>query len=43
LAAAESGSSSGIPTALWIVIGVVAIAVIAFVALSRRRRAEEEA
>jgi len=43
LAAAESGSSSGIPTVLWVVLGLVAIAVIAFVALSRRRRAEEEA
>ena len=43
LAAAESGSSSGMPTVLWVVLGLVAIAVIAFVALSRRRRAEEEA
>ena len=43
LAAAEGGSSSGIPSVLWVVLGLVVVAVIAFVVLSRRRRGEEEA
>jgi peptide/nickel transport system substrate-binding protein len=43
LAAADSSSSTGIPSWVWVVGGVAVIAVIAFVALSRRRREEEEA